>query len=216
VYFQGISGHITIPSDQPPIAGRPGTCAVYRGTFECVGPGDGVEQAYPVAVKVDRCPWRLERVLAYMHHMGDICPALASSPWLMTVLRTEFHYSREGLRLLQVQPLGERSLRELMAGYQQGPLLPDLRRPVKEPRSFVDASRTAAHPDTSYDTYLLRHAGGGMPWREARLIGLQLLQGIADLERIGVVHTDIKPDNVVMLNGRVCRAGFEEQERSEF
>jgi serine/threonine-protein kinase len=55
---------------------------------------------------------------------------------------------------------------------------------------------------TSLDKYVARH-GGTLPWREAANLMLGLLDGLDAAHEVGVLHRDIKPQNILIQHGPV-------------
>lgn len=55
---------------------------------------------------------------------------------------------------------------------------------------------------TSLDQYVA-HRGGFLPWREAVHLTLGLLEGLDAAHEVGVLHRDIKPQNVLIQHGPV-------------
>ncbi|MBI2944588.1 MAG: serine/threonine protein kinase [Candidatus Wallbacteria bacterium] len=54
-------------------------------------------------------------------------------------------------------------------------------------------------------TWTVHQGPRRMPWEEALLLMAQLLDGLEYLQKNGVIHRDLKPDNIFVVGGRVVK-----------
>src|SRR5437660_7468864 len=70
--------------------------------------------------------------------------------------------------------------------------------------SGVSPSRTEVIDPASYVPKTLKyelHARGRLPFEECVQIGLALTNALAQLHKNGLVHRDVKPSNIIFVNG---------------
>ncbi len=64
---------------------------------------------------------------------------------------------------------------------------------------FIDASQTLTNTLEAYDD---------APWRRLTIFAKALALGIHGLHNVGIVHTDLKPDNIILIPDPAIGTGF--------